>query len=1178
MKILQILLLVGISFSLSSQDKYPSLLWKIEGKNLDKPSYLYGTMHVSSKIAFNLSDDFFDALKDVDAIALETNPEFWLSYYRDSGLIEVAEHFYQRDNSSNVSGFYEKFTTSNESNLDLIKSLFKSQEPMLNQLLFRYNYGQENYEETTYLDMFIFQSAKKSGKPIYSLEDFLESHFLSERSSLPDEDEDDGSPTKPIDLETAYLERNLDLIDSLITKNYSKNYRKYLLTIRNDNMVNALDSLMPNESIFAGVGAAHLPGEEGMIQMLIDKGYKVTPAEFEKSKKGKRAFNKIKTSAVDIKTEKVTSKDQRIVFEAPGSFYPQSTSYKSGGISTYFSPDYANGSYYSYERLPKDFITKKALDKKSINYIDSVLYLVVPGSIQKNKSTSISGYPAIMVETELSRGNQMKALCIDTPQEIIVLKTEGNKSFIKSRNVKQFFKSVEVNKGSSLDDLNKSGISIDLPDGSYQKSYDDFVSVAVGFENNQYFGYKSAQLLDFDNLEQDEFELNYLVDEFSENHDFEVDNKQIDGKRITAKLIDEENNRALFIHYKIHHNKYFQLLADADEESANKFFASLKIEEPKDDVIKTESVNDTVRGFQVKTFPENGLNPVIYSEFKLLIEDFEAAMAKEDSLSRDFEGDTDQKIYKNPLNGEGVSVYYNKVNKYFPLWNWKKTLKEQLTKEEEDLDMLTVLIREEKDDTLYVIEYDYIKEGTSRKIRNKAFIIEDRYFNVAISYDSIIGMSEFSSNFLESFQPYRLHADSADFKSNPCLTFFKDLSSEKYQLKEQSKESIDVLRLDTICQSAFIDAMNNEKLNNDIKEDLLYLAESVFDEDKDAYLAFLINFYEENKHTPGLQSLTLQFIGRVGNEQSAKKFMELLAENPPILRSDYDAFRLFKGFSDSNELISPIISDLQKFAIEYDEFMPRAIYFTDRVVYKELLQADKVEKNFLDAIEKRGKKAVRKMAYANSEKNNEYKKQRDELVQIMSIIHCVPEAEKKYEDIIAITDTITNKRFRAHLLGKRINRKCPYSSEEVDAVIADTNEVAPFFQWISGGGYKDSIFKAHGVDQSLVYWSHLIQQSGYDTDKTEISFLDSSFVETFKEEGWVYVYKVKTEFGGKQLKGIYFANGADEELKVYDLETKTIRYDDDDEVEEMKAKLLKKIQNVNRPRIVEQSPWGNFGV
>ena len=55
--------------------KYPSLFWEITGNGLQKPSYLFGTMHVSNKLAFHLSDSFYHALKSVDAVALELNPD-----------------------------------------------------------------------------------------------------------------------------------------------------------------------------------------------------------------------------------------------------------------------------------------------------------------------------------------------------------------------------------------------------------------------------------------------------------------------------------------------------------------------------------------------------------------------------------------------------------------------------------------------------------------------------------------------------------------------------------------------------------------------------------------------------------------------------------------------------------------------------------------------------------------------------------------------------------------------------------------------------------------------------------------------------------------------------------------------------------------------------------------------
>ncbi len=53
----------------TASKKYQGLLWEISGNGLKGPSYLFGTMHVSSKLAFHLSDSFYYALKQVDAVA-----------------------------------------------------------------------------------------------------------------------------------------------------------------------------------------------------------------------------------------------------------------------------------------------------------------------------------------------------------------------------------------------------------------------------------------------------------------------------------------------------------------------------------------------------------------------------------------------------------------------------------------------------------------------------------------------------------------------------------------------------------------------------------------------------------------------------------------------------------------------------------------------------------------------------------------------------------------------------------------------------------------------------------------------------------------------------------------------------------------------------------------------------
>jgi hypothetical protein len=81
-----------LSFTAKAQQKYTSLLWEITGNNLTKPSYLYGTMHVSNKLAYHLSDSFFVALTNVNVVGLESNPDQWLGNMKKLGLLEIPNY------------------------------------------------------------------------------------------------------------------------------------------------------------------------------------------------------------------------------------------------------------------------------------------------------------------------------------------------------------------------------------------------------------------------------------------------------------------------------------------------------------------------------------------------------------------------------------------------------------------------------------------------------------------------------------------------------------------------------------------------------------------------------------------------------------------------------------------------------------------------------------------------------------------------------------------------------------------------------------------------------------------------------------------------------------------------------------------------------------------------------
>ena len=114
--LLHIALLISVFSVAQSSKKYNSLFWEISGNGLSRPSYLYGTMHVSNKVAFHLSDSFFIAIKNVDVVGLETNPEKWMEelYAEKRNDVEITKNNPQSTNSFYKNCFYLNIPTNRE--------------------------------------------------------------------------------------------------------------------------------------------------------------------------------------------------------------------------------------------------------------------------------------------------------------------------------------------------------------------------------------------------------------------------------------------------------------------------------------------------------------------------------------------------------------------------------------------------------------------------------------------------------------------------------------------------------------------------------------------------------------------------------------------------------------------------------------------------------------------------------------------------------------------------------------------------------------------------------------------------------------------------------------------------------------------------------------------------------
>ena len=226
-------------------------------------------------------------------------------------------------------------------------------------------------------------------------------------------------------LQDAYRERNISLLDSIDRAMYTDHYMKNMLHIRNANMAERLDSVMPLGKVFAGIGAAHLPGERGVIDLLRKKGYTVEPLVSVSSEKGKTLKKKFEEKELENEYSRIGPEDGLFTIKLPNKLYPVSDL----GKTTYVSPDLANGSFVVVNRIPTyTFLKQDALF--SIADIDGLLFENIPGKITEKKNIEKDGFQGLDIKNRLKNGDHQRYQIFETPLEILILKMGGEGDYV----------------------------------------------------------------------------------------------------------------------------------------------------------------------------------------------------------------------------------------------------------------------------------------------------------------------------------------------------------------------------------------------------------------------------------------------------------------------------------------------------------------------------------------------------------------------------------------------------------------------------------------------------------------------------------------------------------------------------------------------------------------------------
>lgn len=256
------------------------LLWKISGNGLSKPSYLFGTIHITCDAA--LDKNTIKALDETSQLYLELDMDDPAMMSEMMGGMTMKDG---KTMSSLVSPQdFEIASAFVKENLGVSLSMVETYKPfMVGAMMYTkmIDCPPQSFEAE------LMKVSKAQNEEVYGLETVQEQMTVFDDIPYEDQMKDlvrsakSGLTKEKAEfkkLMDAYKGKDLNELMALMNDSenpmYSEN-NDVLLTNRNKNWIPKIEKTAKEKPTFFGVGAAHLAGDDGVISLLRKKGYKV---------------------------------------------------------------------------------------------------------------------------------------------------------------------------------------------------------------------------------------------------------------------------------------------------------------------------------------------------------------------------------------------------------------------------------------------------------------------------------------------------------------------------------------------------------------------------------------------------------------------------------------------------------------------------------------------------------------------------------------------------------------------------------------------------------------------------------------------------------------------------------------------------------------------------------------
>lgn len=899
--------------------KYPSLFWEITGNGLKKPSYLFGTMHVSNKMAFHLSDSFYNAIQRTDMVVLELNPEHW---QRDMVKMSLAQEELENFYKDNTTQYISESSFKPEDYYDKLKIALTTDPQQINSLLYRTFSVQQDYEENTYLDLYIYQTGRKYGKLAGGVEDYyqtqkilFEAYAAMAKERIKRNSFNSRESGTDIDkkIQEAYRHGDLDLLDSLERISFnSPAYIAKFLYERNKIQANSIDTLIKQHSIFVGVGAAHLPGNNGVIELLRTMGYKLRPIFMQdRDASAKESVEKLR---VPVQFSNVSTADGFIQLQMPGPLYKMPASGYANVNDTWQYADMDNGTYYMLTRVKTHAGLLNQPPAEVLRKTDSLLYENIPGRIVSKKQIERNGYKGFDITNRTRRGDLQRYNIFITPFEILIFKMSGIDDYVDGEEASRFFSSLSFQRQPQIP-LNftpaSGGFSVQFPHYPHINNNNATTDAINRWEfeatdsitGNTYAIYKKT-VTNLSFMEEDSFDLSLIEQSLKQSSIIEkqvarsfTKTQQYDALKMQFAL---KNGGGMYAKALLKGPHYFLLLQTSRKKNNMDaaFFDSFSL--TGFNYAAPGLYKDSLLNFQVNT----PVKPILDSSLSNLM----YQVLNDEVLGAQFQNENywpknQYAMFRNDSTGESVLVSMYEYPKYYHVKDSATYWKKQLTFTATDL-YLHYKTAYTPCDSCQGYQLYWRDTNTVRQIINYKILKNSRLYNLYTITDTA-GNSSFTNTFLTTFTP--LDKTGQSVYAEKTNQFFTDLYSKDSVTRVRARNAIsnvyygpeNIARIAKFISDLNYGEQDYFELKQKFIDELGYINDSCC---TDRVVNVLENIYRKTSDTAYFQNAVFWALKNLGTSTSYKTLKKLLLQDPPLFNNEED----YSGFIESMEDSLPL--------------------------------------------------------------------------------------------------------------------------------------------------------------------------------------------------------------------------------------------------------------------------------